>query len=117
MAGEIERRANGDVRASTAEGDVRESQGGGAHVYVRTFTFGPKSALGRFAVAAALIGAGALFLTVGLAIAIGVLGVAAIAGSVLAVRRSVARIAAPPATPAPPPLDPANVVKLPKAGG
>jgi hypothetical protein len=87
-------------------------------VHLRTFVVQPRTALGKFALAAALVGAGVLFFTVGLALALGLAAAAAVTGIVVVGYRAItgktASPLAPPRAPSTPRLDPSKEIFLPK---
>ena len=96
---------------------------GGGHapppqVHVRSFVLQPRSALGKFALAAALVGAGVLFFTVGLALALGLAAAAAVTGVVVVGYRAITgnkgAPLAPPRASSTPRLDPSKEIFLPK---
>jgi hypothetical protein len=83
-------------------------------VHVRTFVLQPRGPLGRLLFAAAVIGVGVLFFTVGIALALTLAAVAAVTGlGVVAYRAITGKrgtpVALPPSDPA---LDPAKQVFL-----
>jgi hypothetical protein len=83
-------------------------------VHVRTFVFQPRGPLGRLLFAAALIGVGVLFFTVGIALALSLAAVAAVTGlGVVAYRALTGKRGAPVAAPrADPELDPSKQIFL-----
>jgi len=105
MADELERR------------DARPVDGEPPHVHVRTIVIRPTTALGRFALAAGLVTAGVLLVSVGLALVAGLAVAAAVAGVGVVAYRALARGRVAPAG-APPAsatrLDPSREVFLPK---
>ncbi len=87
------------------------------NIHVRSVVIQPRTALGKFAFAAALVGAGVLFLTVGLALALSLAAVAVVTGVAVVGYRAIT--GARPAPLAPPRstttrLDPSKEIFLPK---
>lgn len=98
-----------------------EPSGGGEmppRVHVRTFALQPRGPLGRLLFAAALIGAGVLFFTVGLAIALSLAAVAAVTGLGVLAYRAVTGKRGTPIAPAPSDerLDPSKEIFLKRPG-
>jgi hypothetical protein len=87
-------------------------------IHVRSFVLQPQTAVGKFALAAALVGAGVLFFTVGLALALGLAAAAVVTGVVVVGYRAITgnkgAPLAPPRAPSAPRLDPSKEVFLPK---
>jgi hypothetical protein len=86
-------------------------------VHVRSVVIQPRTALGRFAFAAVLVGAGVLFFTVGLALALSLAAVAAVTGAAVLGYRAVSGSKGAPLAPprnTTPRLDPSKEVFLPK---
>lgn len=81
-------------------------------MHVRTLVIRPTTALGKFALAAGLVAAGVLLVTVGIALVAGLAAVAAVTGVGVVAYRALARERGTP--PPPSRLDASREVLLPK---